>query len=213
MKLNKRYAQKLKTRTILLQSALHLMGNEKSLGSLSLREVAAEAGIVPAAFYRHFKDMEELGLALVDEVSLKLRTILREARKRGVYKTAPRKSLEMFFNYVKSNHLIFSFIIREQVGESRRIRQSIRNEMNFISTELSNDMKRGNSSIPQTELEFIASFIVSTCFHQAADFLDSDLNDLTKQNNIKITTLKQLRLIYSGLNLLNKKLKKIKTIS
>ena len=35
---------------------------------------------MPAAFYRHFRDMDELGLALVDDVCLRLRQIIREAR-------------------------------------------------------------------------------------------------------------------------------------
>jgi AcrR family transcriptional regulator len=44
------------------------MSDGRSFVSISLREVTREAGVVPTAFYRHFKDMDELGLALVDEV-------------------------------------------------------------------------------------------------------------------------------------------------
>lgn len=96
-------------------------GRGKSLGELSLREVAGEAGIVPAAFYRHFKNMEELGLALVDDMSIKLRTILREARKKGAYKTALQESIALFFDYVKENRLLFRFISRERTGGNKRI--------------------------------------------------------------------------------------------
>ena len=77
------------------------MGEDKSLGSLSLREIAGEAGIVPAAFYRHFKDIEELGLALVDDMSVKLRVILRDARKKGLQNSASSLHVS-FFNYVKT---------------------------------------------------------------------------------------------------------------
>ena len=40
---------------------------ERSFASLSLREVAREAGIAPTSFYRHFRDVDELGLTMVDE--------------------------------------------------------------------------------------------------------------------------------------------------
>ena len=52
----------------------------KSFDSLSLREVAREAGVVPTAFYRHFASMEELGLALVEESFRTLRAMIRAAR-------------------------------------------------------------------------------------------------------------------------------------
>ena len=62
-----RSEQKEKTRRAIIDAAIAQLGVEKSFASLSLREVAREAGIAPTSFYRHFKDMEELGLTLVDE--------------------------------------------------------------------------------------------------------------------------------------------------
>lgn len=97
MKLNKRYAQKLRTHSNLLEGALRLMGEEKGLGDLSLREVAGEAGIVPAAFYRHFKNMEELGLSLVDDCGGRIQAIVGDARNKGAYKSALRLTIGIFF--------------------------------------------------------------------------------------------------------------------
>ena len=50
-----------RTRRAIVAAALHLLA-ERSFSGLSLREVTREAGIVPAAFYRHFDSMEALGL-------------------------------------------------------------------------------------------------------------------------------------------------------
>ena len=197
MKLNQRYLQKLKTRSTLIHSALKLMGEEKGLGELSLREVAGEAGIVPAAFYRHFKNMEELGLAVVDELGQKLRTILREARKSGAYRAALKESLDLYFEYVNKNRLLFRFISRERTGGNRRIRQAIRNEMSFIASELAADM-RMPKSIPITEIEFVAEMIVATAFHMAGEYLDVDLSDKHEHRRIEIKTVKQLRLLFIG---------------
>jgi AraC-like DNA-binding protein len=47
---------------------------------MSLREVAREAGIAPNSFYRHFKDIDELAISLIDRAGIVLRKIIREAR-------------------------------------------------------------------------------------------------------------------------------------
>ena len=62
-----RAEKKLQTRHTLLQSTLDLMDSGRGFCGLSLREVTRQAGVVPAAFYRHFEDMDQLGLALVQE--------------------------------------------------------------------------------------------------------------------------------------------------
>jgi len=56
-----RAEQKEKTRRSLIQAAFRQLSADSSYSNLSLREVAREAGIAPTSFYRHFRDMEELG--------------------------------------------------------------------------------------------------------------------------------------------------------
>lgn len=61
------------TKDELFQAALNLIGPEKSIASLSLREVAREAGIAPNSFYRHFKDTDELAIELIERAGVVLR--------------------------------------------------------------------------------------------------------------------------------------------
>src|SRR5947209_18147269 len=68
------------TRQDLLDAALVQIEGGESFDALSLRRVTRAAGVVPAAFYRHFASMDELGLALVEESFRTLRMMLREAR-------------------------------------------------------------------------------------------------------------------------------------
>ena len=97
--------QKEKTRRSLLDAALRLLSPQRSFCSLTLREVAREAGIAPTSFYRHFHEMEDLGLALVDEAGLALRQLLRHARNqikdkdRGVLNA----SVKTFLEYLEKN--------------------------------------------------------------------------------------------------------------
>src|SRR6185295_12255977 len=56
--------EKDRTREELQRAALRL-GAAHGFASLGLREVAREAAIAPTSFYRHFEDMEALGLSLI----------------------------------------------------------------------------------------------------------------------------------------------------
>ena len=76
-----RAQQKEKTRRSLVEAAFSQLSAERSFASLSLREVAREAGIAPTSFYRHFRDVDELGLTMVDESGLMLRQLMRQARR------------------------------------------------------------------------------------------------------------------------------------
>ena len=118
------------TRNTLIQSALNLIGQGRSFTSLGIREIAREAGIVPNAFYRHFSTTDELGLALVEEVGITLRRLLREARQAGVAKNeVVRHSVKVYHEYLKQNRLQFLFISSERAGGSRVLRQAIRNDV------------------------------------------------------------------------------------
>ncbi len=57
-------AQQKKNRRSLVEAAFSQLSAERSFASPSLRE-AREAGIVPTPFYRHFRDVDELGLTMV----------------------------------------------------------------------------------------------------------------------------------------------------
>ena len=70
------------SREDLLAAALKLIGPHRSVSTLSLREVAREAGIAPNTFYRPFRDRDELAGALIDLAGRSLRQVIGEARPR-----------------------------------------------------------------------------------------------------------------------------------
>src|ERR1700722_16057811 len=98
-----RDAHKELTRQALLRSALRLL-SRNSFDSISLREVTREAGITPTAFYRHFDDMEELGLVLVEDSFGSLRDMLRQARANpDIFNDVIRRSVEVLVAHVRSH--------------------------------------------------------------------------------------------------------------
>ena len=120
-----RNEKKLETRRRLIQVALQLSA-EVGFSNLSLREVSVAAGITPAAFYRHFRDMEDLGLALLDEVGLSLRQFLRDARRRlPTGKGRVEISVQAFLEYVNSNSNLFRLLVGERQGGSSAFRKAL----------------------------------------------------------------------------------------
>ena len=135
--MTKRSEQKQKTRRALLDSALDLLSPERVYSGLSLREVTRGAGIAPTSFYRHFDDMNDLGLALVEEAGLALRQLLRKARSRIQEQgTAIDISVDTFIEYLMSNTNHFRLLLREHTGNSQEFRSAINLEIRHVVTEL-----------------------------------------------------------------------------
>jgi len=134
---NVRTEQKEKTRRAIIDAAIGQLSAEKSFASLSLREVAREAGIAPTSFYRHFKDMEELGLTLVDESGLALRQIMRKARKRFERGgSVIRTSVKTFMEFTETNPNIFRLLFHERSGTTHALRTAVDREIQFFVVEL-----------------------------------------------------------------------------
>src|SRR5689334_6459196 len=128
------------TRQALVKAALKLL-SKNSFDSISLREVTREAGISPTAFYRHFDDMEELGLVLVEEAFASLREMLRVARSDpSLYKDAIKRSIEVLVAHVRDHEGHMRFIARERHGGVRRLRRAIKRELELFGDELAIDL-------------------------------------------------------------------------
>jgi AcrR family transcriptional regulator len=164
------------TRKALLRAALRLL-SRNSYDSISLREVTKEAGISPTAFYRHFDDMEELGLALVDESFESLHEMVREARADpNLITNAIDSSVDTVVAAVRRNELHFRFIARERYGGVKRIRRAIRRELQLFADELAVDLAQFPFVMqwPVEDRRMLASAITEMMIHMVAELLDAD---------------------------------------
>lgn len=163
------------TRNSLLQAALALIGEGRSFTSLGIREIAREAAMVPNAFYRHFRSTDDLGLALVEEVGITLRRLLREVRQNGVEQAdITRRSVQVYHQYVVQNRLLFLFISSERSGGSRILRLAIRNEVTHFTNEMAQDFRRIGvyNDMSTQSLQMVCSVIVTTMLAAAPEILD-----------------------------------------
>ncbi len=194
--------RKQRTRTTLLDAALKLMSEGRSFTSLGLREITREAGLVPTAFYRHFRDMDELGLALVEEGGITLRRLLREARKAGVpAEDIIRSSVRIYLMYVREHHLHFGFIVGERMGGSPAIRRAIRLEVTHFTNEMAQDIQQLrllSRELSTATLQMICGLVVSTMLNAAGDILDLPPKQPKLENELVEGYVQQLRLVFLG---------------
>jgi AcrR family transcriptional regulator len=189
------------TRNTLIQSALNLIGQGRSFTSLGIREIAREAGIVPNAFYRHFSTPDELGLALVEEVGITLRRLLREARQAGIAKNeVVRHSVKVYHEYLKQNRLQFLFISSERAGGSRVLRQAIRNDVIHFRNEMAQDFRLLGvyNDMPTQSLQMICGLIVNTMLAAAPEILDLPPDQPLLESEMIENFVRQLQVVLLG---------------
>jgi AcrR family transcriptional regulator len=195
-----RKEQKERTRIALLDAALRLLDG-KSFGSLGLREVTREAGVVPTAFYRHFDSLEELGLVLIDDSFRTLRRMIREARSEPLaYEHVIRSSVEILVRHVHEHRLHFRFIARERASGMPALRQAIRSEIRLFSSELATDLARFPflDSWTTEDLGVLATLIVNTMVSTAEAIVDAPTDNPAAEDEIVRLAEKQLLLIALG---------------
>jgi AcrR family transcriptional regulator len=168
--------QKLTTRRDIVEAALKLSA-ESGFSSLSLRGVAREAGIAPTSFYRHFADMEELGLALVDEVGMSLRQLVREARRRvdeAGKGSVIRASIQTFLESVEKNENLFRLLLGEGSGSTPHFRRAIAKEIQRFSDDLAEDLVREarETERPIAHVNHAAEAMVIVAFNLGAGAID-----------------------------------------
>ena len=170
---------------------------ERSFSGLSLREVAKEAGLAPTSFYRHFADMDELGLTLVDEAGLTLRQLMRQARQRIAKGGSVIKiSVHTFMEFVENSDSSFRLLLRERSGTSAAFRAAVNREIRYFTLELSDYLQTANKL--DAEVAYLqANAAVTIVFSAGAEALDMDKKEREQLiDNIVL----QLRFIARGAN-------------
>ncbi|MEW6997854.1 HTH-type transcriptional repressor FabR [Colwelliaceae bacterium BS250] len=190
-----RAQQKEKTRRLLIDAALNQLSAERSFSNLSLREVAKEAGLAATSFYRHFNDMDELGLTLVDEAGLTLRQLMRQARQR-IEKggSVIQISVLTFMEFMEANGNVFRLLLRERSGTSPEFRAAVNREIRYFTMELCDYLQHANKLDHETSY-LQANAAVILVFSAGAEALDANKKE---RDELTLRTIQQLRFIARG---------------
>jgi AcrR family transcriptional regulator len=186
------------TKEELFQAALNLIGPQKSIASLSLREVAREAGIAPNSFYRHFKDIDELAIELIDRSGNVLRQILHQARlKASKQSSIIRSSVEVFIEQLDADEGNLSLLLREAYTGSTSYKLAVERQLNYFQQELQDDLIRlerlNHSKLFHPDI--VAKAITQLVFNMGATVIDMPM---TERKEIAEQTMIMIRMILEG---------------
>lgn len=196
-----RTERKERTRQKLLDATLRMV-TTRSLASISLREVARDAGIVPTAFYRHFDSIDALGVELVDECMRPLRQMTRDAR-RGTSKRGDiiAGTVAILGRQVREHPAQFQFLTRERYGGVAAVRRAIAMELRLFTSELTVDLARltAGADWSSEDLEMAADLMVAAMLNTVLQLLELDRRHREDEQRLLSASERQLRLIALGM--------------
>jgi TetR/AcrR family transcriptional regulator, fatty acid biosynthesis regulator len=196
-----RAERKERTRQRLLDVTFKLIG-DRSLSSISLREVAREAGIVPTAFYRHYASMDALGIDLVDEAMRPLRQGMRDARRgRVAHGDIIVDTVRVLAKQVREHPDQFRFLSRERYGGVTAVRHAIATELRLFTSDLTVDLARLTTGYDWSteDLEMAAALMVAAMLTTVMDLLEADQRHPEDIAALLDQAERQLRLIALGM--------------
>jgi len=202
--------QKKKTSNALINAAIEIC-EEEGYASLSIRSVARKASIAPTSFYRHFRDIDELGVAIVDKANLVLTDCFQQIRnkipehcivnntasleqKLQSIESVVRPFVETFIECIKQNSQLICLFFQERTGHSEQLRKAISECINNFVFILSQDLQRyaQNISHERSDLSLIAESMIALASYDSVAML------VDQQCETNEVLIKKLNLLLLG---------------
>jgi len=194
-----RAEQKARTRNALINSWLRIIGGGANFASVSLREVAKTAGVVPTSFYRHFGDMDELGLAVIDQLGLDLRRMMR-----GSFETDEslddviHHSVDAYQQYVLDNADLVLFVDQARTGGAASLRAAIGDELEFFSTRIAGALREVVPGLKPADRDTVAQLILAALLNNTTTLLALPSNSDTRRDELKDELVRKMQVIMLG---------------
>jgi AcrR family transcriptional regulator len=195
-----RQAQKQQTRQALLDAALRLLEHQ-NLSGLGLREVTRAAGVSPAAFYRHFPGMADLGAALVGESLGSLHTAVRAVMDPAADPAdIIDRAVAVTAGYATDHRPDVRFIARERYGGVRAVREAIAAELRRFADEVAAGLavQPASAGWDPADLRILAELYVDHMVTTAAAFLEVPPGDAAAHRAVVRAARLRMRIISLG---------------
>jgi AcrR family transcriptional regulator len=194
-----RAEQKARTRSALIESVLRKIGDGANYASISLREVAKTAGVVPTSFYRHFGDMDELGLAVVDQLGLDLRRLMRQpvdarmSRDRLV-----ERSVVAYLDYVGDHVDLVRFVNQARTGGRSSLQTAIHGELEFFAGRISAALRDLMPDLPPESRDDVARAMLSILLEATTDWLALPADDDAGHRELRQALIRRIGVVLRG---------------
>lgn len=160
----------------LVQAALKLATERSNLTSLGLRELAREAGLNPNTFYRHFKNLDELGLQVLGYIAGEMKTGVRELRMVAESsEQAATSTVAFVYNYFLENKAATTVAVRELYGPSPILRRALEQQLNASAREMAEDiLDRGliPRGLSEQTVQEISHMTIRYILFRAMDYIE-----------------------------------------
>lgn len=184
-------------KSLLMSAALKLAMKTRSIGALGVREIGRAAGLNPNTFYRHFSSLEDLGLAILNEVIASWRGPLRDIRRRAAEAAcaqipAPAAStdywavslrrakfvaaltIDGYFDFVTKNPEAFMIGVGEMSGSSSKLRQRLQEANEELANDLAADIRIYQllPMVSDATLKDMSTVIIRQIITLSTDYID-----------------------------------------
>jgi AcrR family transcriptional regulator len=202
----------------LMAAALRLSSGSRSLSSIGLRELGREAGLNPNTFYRHFRDVDDLGMALIEDISSQLRQPLRDLRRQAAARAVragkepvpllfgidmqrgrrvTHETVQLFFDFVDQQPSLFIIGVRELHGASPLLRQALLHVMDEFAEDMALDIlefKLLPDNLDEAQVRQLSHMVSHGLFQQVLDYLAQP----ARQAAIRALAEEQIILLFTG---------------
>jgi len=204
--------QKEKTSQALIDAALELSADE-GYASLSLRSVARKAGIAPTSFYRHFREIDEMGVEMALQGKQVINDCLAQALGKMAFPAIKKNDLppqllksieritrpftETFFNCFKKNNQLLHLFFQERTGSSEAMRTTIAEATDQLIEFLADGLKQIDAASENNfgDVRLIAETMLSIVRTSGMEML---VDPETKPAEIAGRTISKLNLLFLG---------------
>lgn len=204
----------------LMEAAVRLAASSRCITSLGLRELAREAGLNPNTFYRHFRNMEDLGLQLLREGNERLRGPLRALRSNAAQESMADSAIEpsreemqrgrrvsqqtvkLYFDYMLEHRDTVVIAIRELHGPSELLRAELRKQMDGFADDMTADILAlglAPARICPARIQQIATLLSRNTFYLALDYIAEP----ERREAILELAQEQISMLFAGAYLLD----------
>ncbi len=207
---------------LLLEAALRLTSISRSLSNLGLRELAREAGLNPNTFYRHFKDVDDLGLTVIREISTQLRQPLRDLRREAALRAVQagngdwpkllgidlgrgrrvcHETVKLFFDFVSANAEAFILGVRELHGASPVLRAALGEVMEQFGADMAEDIiefKLLPASVNPAAVVQVSNLVSRNLFQLSLDYISQP----ERRASICALAEEQIVMLFTGASVL-----------
>ena len=190
-----RKKKKEQTRQRLLEVTAQALASGRSFNTLSLREVAKLAEIPPTSFYRHFHDLDALGLALIEEHRKALVSLMEDVR--GQFANGEsliRASVEAVFEFISDNQGVSRMTVQESMSPGSAFREASESVFLTMASDLADFLEKDaeQRQVPIAYPKLAANAMLSIMFTTGITLLNSPEVDRERQINAAVIKVRMI---------------------